>query len=377
VNGALAATTDSSGNWVGSGISGSINQDTGAYTITSTYGGTASITATMLYNTAAASTTRKTLDTTLTCFGDETVAAKTNLPTGHVLDRLRTLAELGGVTAFVFAWENYRVTAVSNFSDADATTHTAFIMSNLRSRIAGVMGVDYPWIVMGDPRTTSFSDAAEFRVRTFTRAWAKSQANTYYIPAALAATMDGATSPHSGPNVDGGQYVGEVMAHGIASVSGLSGAMADEIMPVSAVRVDSATVDLYVSPSIAAPSASLVTGAAGEPEGIYFGTTSTALVRIDATSSTDEAHGEYLGGYTITIPSANVVRIHKDSGSIPSGYWNINWGSPVAKGTYSLTTLTAQATILDNTLFLNSGGFSATARPGMGVQANPVSIYCA
>lgn len=375
VSGALVATSDASGNWVGQGVTGTFNKDTGAYTVTTTFGGAAEIEATMHYNTQGGTETRKT-ETTLTAFGDEAQSGVT----GHVLERLRAAKRWGGISYVVFSWENYRVSSLVGMSDADAAAHTAFIMTALRARISAVLGEDVPWIVMADPRTTGFSDASEQRARNFTRAWAKAQTGqTYYIPGAITATLDAPISGHYGPNIDGGQYLGEVMAHGIALIGGYAGAAADEIMPVSAVRIDAATVDLYFSRSASFPASQLVTGAGGEPQGVYLGPSADALIRIDATAAADEAHGEYLGGYTLSFPAGttHVVRIHKDSGAIPSCYLNVNWGSPMADGTYSLTTLAAQAAVLDNTLFLNTGGFSAPTRPGIGVQPNPNSIYVA
>lgn len=369
VNGVLVATTDAAGNWQGNGISGTFNFDTGAYSITASFGGVAEIEARVFFNTVAASQARKT-DTTLTVFGDEAQGGVT----GRVLERLLAAKAWGGVTALVFAWENYRVSHVNGLSDANATAHTAFMMASLRARMTAVLGQDVPWIVMGDPRTTSFGDAAQHRARRFTRAWALSQANTHYIPAALTATMDAAQSPHAGPNADGGQYIGEVMAHGIARVEGLAGAAAEEIMPVSAVRVNASTVDIYLNRSVAFPSASLVTGAGGAVQGVYFGTASaTSLLRIDPTAGADNA--EVLSGYTISLPSPGVVRVVRNSGNIPSGWWNINWGAPFARGSLTLTTLAAQAAAMDNSLFLNTGGFSAAARPGIGVQPAPDAIY--
>ncbi len=371
VNGILAATANGAGNWVGNGITGTFNYDTGAYSITASYPGVAEIEATMHFNTVAASQTRKTLDSTLTVWGDE---AQTGV-TGRVLERLLAAKAWGGVTALVFSWENYRVSHVNNLSDADAALHTAFMMSTLRARVAAVLGRDYPWIVMGDPRTTSFGDNAQHRVRRFTRAWAKAQANTWFIPTALTATMDAAQSPHAGANADGGQFIGEVMAHGIATVEGIAGAAGEEVMPIAAVRVSANTIDIYVSTPTAFPAATLVTGAGGAVQGVYFGATATTLLRIDPTAGADNA--EVLSGYTISLPAANVVRIVKNSGNIGSGWWNLNWGAPFNRGALTLTTLAAQAAAMDNSLFYNTGGFTAAARPGIGVQPAPDALYVA
>ncbi|MCX7284414.1 MAG: hypothetical protein NTX28_10275 [Novosphingobium sp.] len=371
INGVLAATANGAGNWVGNGITGTFNYDTGAYSITASYPGVAEIEATMHFNTVAGSQTRKTLDSTLTVWGDEAQAGVT----GRVLERLLAAKAWGGVTALVFSWENYRVSHLNNLSDADAALHTAFIMSTLRTRVAAVLGRDYPWLVMGDPRTASFSDNAEHRARRFTRAWAKSQANTWFIPAALTATMDVARSPHAGPNADGGQFIGEVMAHGIATVEGIAGAAGEEVMPIAAVRVSANTIDIYVSTPTAFPAATLVAGAGGAVQGVYFGATATTLLRIDPTAGADNA--EVLSGYTISLPAANVVRIVKNSGNIGAGWWNLNWGAPFNRGTLTLTSLAAQAAAMDNSLFYNTGGFTAAARPGIGVQPAPDALYVA
>lgn len=192
--------------------------------------------------------------------------------------------------------------------------------------------------------------------------------------AALVATpAHAATSPHAGPNADGGQYIGEVMAHGIARVEGVAGAAGEEVMPIAAVRVDTNTVDIYVSRPVAFPAAALVTGSGGTVQGIYFGTTAANMLRIDPAAGADNA--EALGGFTISLPSANVVRITKADG-IASGYWNVNQGMAF-KGTITLTTLAAQAAALDNSLFYNTGGFTAAARPGLGVQPAPDPLYVA
>lgn len=372
VNGMLAATTDASGNWIGQGIAGTFNFATGAYSVTSSFAGVAEIEATMHYNTAGGSEARKT-DSTLTCFGNEAVSGVT----GHVLERLLAAKRFGGLTAIVFSWENYRVNFLPGLSDADAAAHTAYIMSQLRARIAAILGKDVPWIVMGDPRTTSFSDANEHRARKLTRAWALAQANTFYIPAPLMVTMDAATSPHAGSDSDGSLHMGEVMAHGIAMVEGVAGAASEEIMPIAVTRVNASTVDITISRSVGFTAAQLATGLGGEPDGIYFGTTATGLLRIDPAAIADNA--EALGGYTISFPAGttHVVRVAKDAGNIPSGWWNINWGAPFNKGSITLTTLAAQATAMDNSLFLNTGGFTDAARPGISVQPAPDAIYCA
>ena len=76
-----------------------------------------------------------------------------------------------------------------------------------------------------------------------------------------------------------------------------------------------------------------------------------------------------------SLPSPGVVRVVRNSGNIPSGWWNINWGAPFARGSLTLTTLAAQAAAMDNSLFLDTGGFSASARPGIGVQPAPDAIF--
>lgn len=371
INGVLAATTDVNGNFVGNGFAGTFNFDTGAITgLVSPVSGAAEIEATMLYNTLAASMAARKTDTTLTSWGDEAQDGVT----GRVLERVLAMKRWGGITAIIFSWENYRVSHISNLSDVDAALHTSFMYDQLRARFTQTLGKDYPWIFVGDPRTTSFTSAAEHKARKFTRAYALAKPNTYYGPAALAATMDAAVSPHAGANVDGGQYIGEVMANDVAQIEGLAGAAGEEVMPYAAVRVNASTIDIYVSRPVSFPAATLVTGAGGAPQGIYLGTTIANMLRIDPAAGADNA--EALGGYTITVPSANVVRIQKNAGNIPSVYVNINQGLAFS-GTITLNSLALQAAALDNTLFYNTGGFTAAARPGLGVQPSPDPIYVA
>lgn len=371
INGVLAATTDAAGNFVGNGFAGTFNFNTGAIAgLVSPVSGAAEIEATLFYNTVAASTAARKTDTTLTSWGDEAQSGVT----GRVLERILAAKAWGGLTAIVFSWENYRVSHLGGLSDADAALHTAFMYRTLRTRLAAALGKDVPWIFMGDPRTTSFTSLAEHKARKFTRAFALAEPNTYYVPAPLTATMDAAVSPHAGANVDGGQFIGEVMAHGIAQVEALAGAVGEEVIPYAAVRVNASTIDIYVSRPVSYPAATLVTGAGGAVQGIYLGTTNANMLRIDPAAGADNA--EALGGYTITIPSANVVRIQKNVGNIPSVYVNINQGLAFG-GTITLNTLALQAAALDNTLFYNTGGFTAAARPGLGVQPSPDPIYVA
>lgn len=361
----LVATSDASGNWVGQGVAGSVNQSTGAYTVTAAFAGAAEIEAEIEMRTGAANTSER-ASNGFTTWGDETSTGNT----GRMLNVIRALGTVGRATYTVDAWLNWSVNYMGGLSDADLTAYMAQVNDMLYARMQAVKVYDGKSFVatplgaaqriyMADPRTQSFTDNAQQRARNFQRAYAVGKGFPY-IPGPVTYELDIVGSPHAGTGMQGAIYGGEVLGHGVEWVAGTAGAIGEEVVPVAVTRIDANTVEITVSGSVESFAASLTTGAGGPAQGIFFGATEASMARLDPATWVPA-----LSGRKITVTN---------SGGIPSGYWNINYGSAVGA---SVTPLSAQTTLLNDTLTLNQGGFTSAVRKGNGVQANSVNLYCA
>ncbi|MES2300550.1 MAG: hypothetical protein V4521_00485, partial [Pseudomonadota bacterium] len=365
VGGRMVATSDASGNWVGQGVTGSINHSTMAYTVTAAFAGAAEIEAEPEMRTVEGGTTERATNG-FSVWGDETNAGVT----GRMLTLVRALGKVGKVTRLIDSWLNFMVNVGAGLSDGALTAYLADLNDRLYARFAGVKVYDgksyatFPLLgaaraYMADPRTQSFTDANEQRTRNFQRAYAI--AGGYpYLPGPVTYEVDIVGSPHAGSGNQGAIYGGEVMAHGLEWVAGTPGAIGEEVVPVSVTRINANTVEITVAASVESNAATLITGAGGAAQGIYFGTTEAGMVRLDPATWVPT-----LSGRKITVTNA---------GGIPGGYWNLNVGAVVGS---AVTPLSAQTAILNDTLTLNQGGFTSAVRKGNGVQANSVNLYCA
>lgn len=360
----LVATSDASGNWVGQGVTGAIGQSNGNGTVTAAFAGAAEIEAELEFRTGTAATTERAANG-FSVWGDEASTAST----GRMLNVIRALGTVSRATYTLDAWLNFMGTYGPGLG-ADLATYMADVNDKLYARIAAVTvfpGKSYaraPFagaqrIYMADPRTQSFTDANQQTVRNAQRAYAIARGFPY-VPGPVTYEVDIVGSPHAGPGAQGAILGGEVMAHGIEWVAGTAGAIGEEVVPVGVTRINATTVEITLSGTVESFAAIATTGAGGAVQGLFFGTTEANMARLDPATWVP-----VLSGRKITVTNA---------GGIPSGWWNGNVGSVVSS---AVTPLSAQTTLLNNTLTLNQGGFTSAVRKGNGLQANSVNLYCA
>ena len=351
------ATVDGSGNWTaigGSGVTGTFNKDTGAFSVTDPVGGALYIEAKMYFDTPNSTTSGGRTGTGFTVWGVDN-----SYDTGHI-DNL--LSRMKRQTAFVYSWANYLLGYANARSQAQVDAKVAFDIAMLRKRIddnypehAGT-----PWIIACDARTKSTSSIGQHRIRNAMRAYALATPNTYWSIGPITGDMDAATnSPHPGPLASSGQLWGVTFAHGVAKALGIAGAKADEVYIASGTLGGGGT---YVDLVFNVPGgASLTSADATKIEGLYFGTTddTSAMTLVDVVGGT----------YSTSIPAANTVRVTKASGTFPATtYWNVNVGFVLTDAVFA-----TENTRLANTLSLNSGGYNSI-RPGQPVSFNPANV---
>ncbi|MEY4722117.1 MAG: hypothetical protein RIQ46_1842 [Pseudomonadota bacterium] len=350
-----AATLDGTGNWVGAGVSGTFNIDTGIFSITDAAGGPLFVSARMQFDTPSASTSggRQPADG-FTVWGSDSLA-----DSGHISNLLRAMPRQ---TAFVWSWANYLLGWASGRTQAEVNAKVAFDIAMVRRRIeenypehAGT-----PWIIACDARTKSTSGIGEHRIRKAMRNYALQTANTHWSIGPITADMDAvANSPHPGPLASSGQLWGITFAHGMARTLGMAGARADEVHIVSGTRGPGGT---YVDLVFNVPAgASLACADPTKIEGLYFGTTDdeAAMALVDVAGGT----------HTTAILSANTVRVTRASGTFPAvTWWNCHVGFVLTDAVFA-----TENARLANTLALNNGGYNGI-RPGQPVSFCPVNV---
>lgn len=350
-----AATLDGNGNWVGAGISGSFNLDTGAFSVTDVTGGPLFISARMQFDTPNSSTSggRQAADG-FTVWGDDAVS-----DSGHISNLLRAMPRQ---TAFVWSWANYLLGWAGARTQAEVDAKVAFDITMVRRRIdeAYPEHAGTPWIIACDARTKSTSSIGEHRIRKAMRKYALSTPDTFWSIGPITGDMDAVSnSPHPGPLPSSGQLWGITFAHGMARAMGMAGARAEEVHIVSGTRGPGGTyVDLVFN---VPPGASLACADPTKIEGLYSGTTDdeASMTLVDVAG----------GGHTTAILSANTVRVTKTSGTFPAvSWWNCHVGFVLTDAAYA-----TENARLANTLSLDSGGYNGI-RPGQPVSFCPVNV---
>ena len=350
-----AATLDSNGAWVGAGVSGSFNIDTGAFSITDATGGPLFISARMQFDTSNSTTSGGRLASDgFTVWGDDALA-----DSGHISNLLRAMPRQ---TAFVWSWANYLLGWAGARSQAEVDAKVAFDIAMVRRRIdenypehAGT-----PWIIACDARTKSTSSIGEHRIRKAMRKYALETPDTHWSIGPITADMDAVTnSPHPGPLPSSGQLWGITFAHGMARALGMAGARAEEVHIVSGTRAPDGT---YVDLVFNVPAgASLACADPAKIEGLYCGTANdeASMTLVDVAG----------GSHATAILSANTVRVTKASGTFPAvTWWNCHLGFVLTDPVFA-----TENARLANTLSLDSGGYNGI-RPGQPVSFCPVNV---
>jgi len=333
---------------VSGGVTGTYNHDTGAYSITDPIGGTLYISGEMEFDSQTGSTATRQPSDGFTCFGHEDID-----DSGHLSNLLKTC---GPVTAVVTFWANYLLSWASSRSQAEINAKVAFDLDMVRRRFESFPSVaGVPWLVLADPRTTSTSSIGEHKLRVAMREYGLNNPDTYWGINAINAEMDGVSnSPHFGTAAASGQLVGITIGHAVCKIEGVTGAKADEVFLTNAVRsVDGTTIDLTFNNA-----SGNLTNSGGEVEGLYWGTVAGSLSLLDTAT------------HTVTITSANTVRVVKDSGTwAATTYWNYGVGYVFP---YSATAglETAQ---LAKMLVVDTGGYEGI-RLGSPVSFTPYDV---
>lgn len=356
--GTLIATVDGSGNLVavgGSGVTGTFNPDTCAFSVTDPVGGPLYIEATLFFDTPNSTTAGGRTGTGFTVWGQDNT-----YDTGHI-DNL--ISRMKRQTAFVWSWANYLLGyAGGSRTQAEINAQVAFDIAMVRQRIednypehAGT-----PWIIACDARTKSSSSIGEHRIRLAMRDYALNTPNTYWSIGPITADMDSTlNSPHPGNLATSGQLWGTTFAHGVARALGMAGARADEVFITSATRgADGAHVDLVFN---VPAGANLTCSDPARIEGLYFGTADNT-----ATMTPVDVNG---GAYSTQIIGANTVRVIPAAGSFPAvTWWNCQVGFVLTDPTFA-----TENARLARTLSLDTGGYNGI-RPGQPVSFCPANV---
>lgn len=355
--GTLIATVDGSGNLVavgGSGVTGTFNPDTCAFSVTDPVGGSLYIEATLFFDTPNSTTAGGRTGTGFTVWGQNNT-----YDTGHI-DNL--LSRMKRQTAFVWSWANYLLGFANINSQTAVNAQVAFDIAMIRQRIednypehAGT-----PWIVACDARTKSSSSIGEHRIRVAMREYALNTPNTYWSIGPITGDMDNTlNSPHPGNLASSGQLWGTTFAHGVAKACGIAGAKADEVYITSGTRGPAgAYVDLVFNVPVGA---NLTCSDPTKIEGLYFGTTddTSAMSLVDVNGGT----------YSTQIIGGNTVRVTPTSGSFAATtWWNVHVGFVLTDAVFA-----TENTRLTRTLSLDTGGYNSI-RPGQPISFCPTNV---